>query len=237
MFTTDFSLAPRQGQAQAVVLAEGRASAGRADGVTWRQRLRDGSIAFELLTVSSADEADAIAASHPGRTVVLVAEERGYTNGVWRAEGAVPMAHNEHFHPTSSEAKTGRTPPRVADGVARPLGPVRPARPRRWTIFDTGSMFLGATRYRHPIAWAVTGRYWGAMTAKMARMSGSVWHGVYWQFPWTLGTLATYRTRDDMLRFARMPEHRHLMRWIVQDTANANAGFIRLYATREELAR
>ncbi|GGA65807.1 hypothetical protein GCM10011490_15570 [Pseudoclavibacter endophyticus] len=237
MYTTDFSVVPAQGQAGAVVLAEGRSSAGRADGVTWRRRLRDGSIAFELLTVATAEQAEAIARSHPARTVVLVAEERGYTNGIWRAEGAEPMAHNEHFHPTSSETRESRTPPRIAAAVRRPRGEAKPSRPRRWTIFDTGSMFLGATRYRHPIAWLVTNRYWWTMTAKMARMSGSVWHGVYWEPPWTLGTLATYRTRDDMLRFARMPEHRHLMQWIVQDTVNANAGFIRLYATREELAR
>src|SRR5690606_37027655 len=114
----------------------------------------------------------------------LLAEERGYTNGVWRAEQQFPMAHNERFHPTASEQRAGRTPPRIADRPRRPRRRAHPMPARRWTIFDTGSMFLGATRYRQPIAWMVTGRYWGPMVRKMRRMAGSVWHGVYWQFPW-----------------------------------------------------
>lgn len=237
MFTTDFSKTPIQGHAEAIVLAEGRSSAGRRDGVTWRSRKRDGSIPFEVLTVDTVEHAEAIAASHAARTVVLIAEARGYTNGVWRAEQQFPMAHNEHFHQTSSEERAGRTPPRIADGIRKPRRRAQSAAPRRWTIFDTGSMFLGATRYRQPFAWAITGRYWGSMVGKMMRMSGSVWHGIYWEWPWTLGTLANYRTRDDMLRFARMPEHRHLMQWIVSGTVHGNGGFIRLYATREELER
>lgn len=245
MFTTDFSRAPIQGRAGAVVLAEGRAAGARREhGVTWRRRLRDGRIRFELLTVDTIEHADAIAAAHAsagrGRALVLEAEPRGYSNGVWRAEQQTPMAHNEHFHPTSSEQREGRTPPRIAGPMRRPRGASgadRAAAPRAWTVFDTGSMFLGATRYRHPIAWLVTTRHWWTMVAKMHRMSGTVWHDVYWQWPFTLGTLANYRTRDDMLRFARMPEHRHLMQWIVRDTRNGNGGFIRIFSTRDELAR
>lgn len=245
MFTTDFSRAPLQGRAGAVVLAEGRASGARArDGVTWRRRLRDARIRFELLTVETVEQADAIARAHEsaglGRALVLVAEPRGYTNGVWRAEEQAPMAHNERFHPVSSEERAGETPPRIGGRIRRPRarsGGDRASRPRTATVFDTGSMFLGATRYRHPLAWLVTSRYWFTMVDKMHRMSGTVWHGVYWQLPWTLGTLATYRTRDDMLRFARMPEHRHLMQWIVRDTRNGNGGFIRIYSSRTELER
>lgn len=236
MFTTDFSRAPVQGRGAAVVLVEGRSSARRRDGVMWRTRVRDGSIRAELLVLDDVAAAERVAAEHPGRSRVLIAEERGYSNGVWRAEEQTPMAHNERFHPVADEAAAGREPPLVAGG-RRPANDPKPPGPRRWTLFDSESLFLGATRYRHPIAWAVTNRYWWRMVARMRRMPGSVWHGVYWEWPFTLGTIASFRTRDDLMRFARLPEHRHLMQWVVRDTTNATAGFIRLYASPRELER
>ncbi|MDI6944858.1 GNAT family N-acetyltransferase [Microbacterium barkeri] len=236
MFTEDFSRAPVQGRAAALVIAEGRCAAGRRDGVTWRRRLRDGSIRAELVLFSSVAAAEAAARAHRGRVRLLVAEPRGYTNGVWRAEDG-GMAHNERFHPVSTELRDGREPPEIAGPVRRPRRERRRPEPRRWTIFDGESMFLGATRYRHPLAWLATNRHWWPMVAKMHRMPGTVWHGVYAEWPFTLGTLATYRTRDDMMRFARMPEHRHLMQWIVRDTVNATGGFIRIFSSHGELAR
>ncbi|MFT4219755.1 MAG: GNAT family N-acetyltransferase [Microbacterium sp.] len=236
MFTTDFSRAPIQGQAAALVLAEGRLAAGKRDGVTWRRRVRDGSIRAELVLFDAVDAARAAAEAHGGRARVLIAEERGYTNGVWRAEDHT-MAYNERFHPVATELRDGREPPRVAEPLRKPRRDRRKPPPRRWTIFDSESMFLGATRYRHPVAWVVTNRHWWQMVRKMNRMPGTVWHGVYWQWPFTLGTLATYRSRDDMMRFARMPEHVHLMRWIVRDTVNATAGFIRVYSSPDEFRR
>ncbi|MGW9111618.1 N-acetyltransferase family protein [Microbacterium sp. NPDC055683] len=234
MFTTDFTRAPVQGRAAALLLVEGRSEA--RDGVLWRRRVRDGSIRAELVLFDTAEAARAAAAAHPARSRLLVAEERGYTNGVWRAEDR-SMAHNERFHPTSTEERAHREPPPVGGPVKRPRRDSAPVPPRRWTLFDSESMFLGATRYRHPIAWIATNRHWWQMVRKMRRMPGSVWHGVYAQWPFTLGTLATYRTRDDMMRFARMPEHRHLMQWIVRDTVNATGGFIRIFSSPAELAR
>lgn len=236
MYTTDFSRAPLQGRAAALLLAEGRCAARRRDGVIWRRSVRDGTIRAEVVLFDSVDAAQRAADAHPRRVRLLMAEERGYANGVWRAEDR-SMAHNERFHPVSTELRDDRRPPRVDGALRRPRRDRRPPAPRRWTIFDSESMFLGATRYRHPLAWAVTNRHWWQMVRKMRRMPGSVWHGVYWQWPFTLGTLATYRSRDDMMRFARMPEHVHLMRWIVRDTRNATAGFIRVYSSPGELRR
>ncbi|MFD0994389.1 GNAT superfamily N-acetyltransferase [Pseudoclavibacter chungangensis] len=237
MFSTDFSRCPPPGQGEAVVIVEGRSVARRRDGVVWRRRVRDGTIHAEVLVFDDVDAARRVADEHPSRVRLLEAEARGYTNGVWRTEEPHAMANNEHFAPTSSEERAGRTPPEIAGRMRRPTSPGDRPGPRRWTIFDSESMFLGATRYRHPIAWAVVGRHWPRMVAKMRRMSGSVWIGTYWQWPFTLGTMATYRTRDDMLKFARLPEHRHLMQWIVRGTANATGGYIRLYASRAELDR
>ena len=237
MFTTDFSKAPIQGRAEALVIVEGR-SADR-EGVIWRQRFSDRRVAGELLLFGSVERAREVAAGHDGRTKLLLAESRGYSNGIWRADPEPPpgeMAHNPHFASVSKERAEGRTPPRVDEPTRKPKKLTTPVPPPSHTIFDTASMFVGATRYTSPLAWAVTGRIWGQMTGKMRRMPDYCWHGIYWEAPWTLGTLANFSTRDALLRFARMPEHRHLMQWIVKDTKNANAGFIRLFASEEELA-
>ncbi|PPG33294.1 hypothetical protein [Pseudoclavibacter sp. RFBB5] len=237
MFTTDFSKAPIQGRAEALVIVEGRSA--EHDGVIWRQRFRDRRVVGELLLFESIEQAREVAASHRGRTKLLLAEARGYSNGIWRADPEPPpgeMAHNPHFAPVTKEWEQGRTPPLVAEPTRKPKKLTTPIPPPSHTIFDTASMFVGATRYTTPFAWAVTGRIWGQMTGKMRRMPDYCWHGIYWEAPWTLGTLASFSTRDALIRFARMPEHRHLMQWIVKDTKNADAGFIRLFASEEELA-
>ncbi|WP_394255359.1 hypothetical protein [Pseudoclavibacter helvolus] len=237
MFTTDFSKAPVQGRAEALVIVEGRGA--DREGVIWRQRFTDRRVSGELLLFESVERAREVAAGHDGRTKLLLAETRGYSNGIWRADPEPPpgeMAHNPHFASVSKERAEGRMPPRVDEPTRKPRKLTTPVPPPSHTIFDTASMFVGATRYTSPLAWAVTGRVWGQMTGKMRRMPDYCWHGIYWEAPWTLGTLANFSTRDALLRFARMPEHRHLMQWIVKDTRNANAGFIRLFAIEEELA-
>ncbi|WP_223148426.1 hypothetical protein, partial [Actinotalea sp. JY-7885] len=107
----------------------------------------------------------------------------------------------------------------------RPLPP--PAAPR--SPVDAGAMFVGATRYRGPHSWAVLSREWYPMVAAMRRLRGYVWHGVYWEPPFTLGTLAFFATRDDLLAFARLPQHRRLMRWITRDRRHGTAGYIRIH--------
>ncbi|VXC31537.1 hypothetical protein [Pseudoclavibacter sp. 8L] len=237
MYTTDFSKAPIQGRAEALVIVEGRSA--EREGVIWRRRLRDRRVTGELLLFASVERAREVAARHDGRTKLLLAETRGYSNGIWRADPEPPpgeMAHNPHFAPVAKERAEGRTPPLVAEPTRKPKRLTTPIPPPSHTIFDTASMFVGATRYTTPLAWAVTSRIWGRMTGKMRRMPDYCWHGIYWEAPWTLGTLANFSTRDALIRFARMPEHRHLMQWIVKDTKNADAGFIRLFASEEELA-
>lgn len=300
MRTTDFSRAPRQARAAAMVVAEAaeladapdapdvpdartsggsgtsgtsgtsgasadvrraarswarraRRTSATVDGAVWQTayRLRGpeqvrGVVAYLETAAQALALAEALAADGRGATVrtrVLVAEESGYSNGVWRAEGPT-MAHVERFTPVTREVERGVEPPLVADprvtargassrrgGRAgrRPRGPVRaPGSP-----VDAHAMFIGATRYRGLRSWLVLSREWFPMVAKMRRMHGYLWHAVYWEAPFTLGTLAFFETRDDLLVFARLPEHRRLMQWITRGTRNGTGGYIRLHVAPE----
>ena len=91
------------------------------------------------------------------------------------------------------------------------------------------AMFVGATRYSGPFAMLTTMVRWRPMVRDMKRMRGYRWHTIYWQFPFTLGTIAFFEDRDAMLRFARSRHHRWFMDWVVDGDKNASAGFIRLY--------
>jgi hypothetical protein len=98
------------------------------------------------------------------------------------------------------------------------------------TQAQAGAMFIGATRYRSPLAILRLLPVWFRMVRDLRRMSGYRWHKVYWEFPFTLGTIAFFADRDAMLRFARSRYHRRLMMWVTDGTRNATGGFIRLYA-------
>ena len=90
-------------------------------------------------------------------------------------------------------------------------------------------MFVGATRYAG--LWSIVShtRSFLRMSRDMKRMKGYRWHKVYWEFPFTLGTIAFFADRDAMLKFARTRTHRDLMCWVTDGTRNATGGFIRLY--------
>ena len=91
------------------------------------------------------------------------------------------------------------------------------------------AMFVGATRYRGPLSILMLSFTWYRMLADLRRMRGYCWHKVYWEFPFTLGTLAFFTDRDAMLRFARSRYHRKLMIWVTDGTRHATGGYIRLY--------
>lgn len=96
------------------------------------------------------------------------------------------------------------------------------------------AMFVGATRYRGPHSILIQGRTWFRMVRQMRRLPGYCWHTVYWRWPFTLGTIAFFRDRDALLKFARTKHHRDLMCWISDHgTRHATAGFIRLYHAEE----
>ncbi|WP_010146249.1 monooxygenase family protein [Serinicoccus profundi] len=92
-----------------------------------------------------------------------------------------------------------------------------------------GAVFVGATRYASPAAWLRLAPRWRAMVDQMKRMPGYVHHQVYYDPPFTLGTVGYFATREDLLRFARSGVHRELMQWVTDGTNNATGGYIRVY--------
>ena len=102
-------------------------------------------------------------------------------------------------------------------------GPPADAAPSR-----AEAVFVGATRYTGPLAWLRLAPQWFAMVKEMRRMRGYLHHRVYYEPPFTLGTLGFFQTRDDLMRFARSGTHRHLMGWVL-DEDNATGGYIRVY--------
>ena len=272
MRSTDFSLAPLQGRAQAMVVVERRfdtaADARRArrtrlelathfadsPGFLWQKSYRRSPRTLGIASYfSTRDQLDHALVTAPARLEpwlrlggahptgrVLEAEPSGYTNGIWRAEDG-RMGHIERFTPTSVEAARETEPPRVdAASTERPTGH-GPTRPRRSTrdsrpIADARAMFVGATKYTGPAALIALARIYYPMIARMVTMRGYVWFTTYYKFPFTLGTLAFFERRDDLLAFARMPGHRHLMQWITKDTRNGTAGYIRLHVAPETAA-
>ena len=94
---------------------------------------------------------------------------------------------------------------------------------------QAAAMFLGATRYRGPLAMLALAPVYLRMVRDLKRMRGYCWHKIYWEFPFTLGTLAFFTNTDAMLRFARSRHHRRLMVWVTDGTKHATGGYIRLY--------
>lgn len=101
---------------------------------------------------------------------------------------------------------------------------------------DPGAVFVGATRYTSPGAWLRLAPRWRSMVAQMRRMPGYLHHQVYYDPPFTLGTIGYFATREDLLRFARSGVHRELMQWVVDGTDNATGGYIRVYRSEEDHA-
>jgi hypothetical protein len=278
MRSTDFSLAPPQGRAGAMIVVERRfaramdaqrARGARRDlaahladspGFLWQKSYarspRTLGVAAYFGERHQLDRALAAAPADlrpwlqldgerpTGR--ILEAEASGYTNGVWRAEDG-EMGHIDRFTPTSVEAGRGAEPPRVAaastDRPARSATKPRPQKrdpartpkrtPKRETrpIADAHAMFVGATKYTGPSALIALSRIYYPMIARMVTLRGYVWFTTYYEFPFTLGTLAFFERRDDLLAFARLPAHRRLMQWITKDTRNGTGGYIRLHTS------
>ncbi|WP_101652091.1 hypothetical protein [Brevibacterium ihuae] len=97
------------------------------------------------------------------------------------------------------------------------------------------SIFLGCNRYRSPLAMLGQLRRWPALARALRRAPGYRWHRSYYEFPDRIGLVVAFATRDDLMRFARTPEHRTIMHWLVGDgdSSPARGGFIRILAAEE----
>lgn len=101
-------------------------------------------------------------------------------------------------------------------------------------VAQSGAMFTGATRYNGLRAWITLSWTWRKLVKRMKQMPGYCWHTVYWERPFTLGTIAYFETREDLLTIARSPEHRKLMQWITDGRKNATGGYIRLFTAEPD---
>ena len=93
---------------------------------------------------------------------------------------------------------------------------------------QAGAQFVGGTKFTGPRAFIGLARRWFPMVRRMKRSRGYRGHKIWYTFPFTIGTIAFFETRDDLLAFARTPEHARIMRWVMRP-GNAHGGFIRLF--------
>ena len=93
---------------------------------------------------------------------------------------------------------------------------------------QAGAQFVGGTQFTGLGAFIGLARRWFPLVRRMKRSPGYRGHRVWYTFPFTIGTIAFFETRDDLLQFARTPEHSQIMRWVMRP-GNARGGFIRLF--------
>jgi hypothetical protein len=95
-------------------------------------------------------------------------------------------------------------------------------------IGQAAAQFVGGTKFSGLGAFVELVRLWRPLVRRMKRAPGYRGHKVWYTFPWTFGTIAFFETRDDLLAFARTPEHARIMRWVMRPD-KARGGFIRLF--------
>ncbi|WP_453985797.1 hypothetical protein [Brevibacterium casei] len=100
---------------------------------------------------------------------------------------------------------------------------------------QAGAYFLGANRYRSPLHMLGQLRRWPPLAKALRRAPGYLWHRSYYEFPDRIGLFVAFATRDDLMRFARTPEHVTIMRWLIGDgeSSPARGGFIRILTADE----
>lgn len=90
------------------------------------------------------------------------------------------------------------------------------------------AQFVGGTKFTGLPAFIQLARRWFPLLRRMKRSPGYRGHQIWYAFPFTIGTIAFFESRDDLLAFARTPEHAEIMRWVMRP-GNAHGGFIRLF--------
>ena len=101
-------------------------------------------------------------------------------------------------------------------------------------IAQATAMFVGATSYKGIFSTLYLFRTWFKMVRAMQSWPGYCRHFIWYDFPFTLGTIAFFKNKDSMLQFARSKFHQELMIWVTDGDKNADGGFIRLYQAEED---
>lgn len=97
------------------------------------------------------------------------------------------------------------------------------------------AFFLGSNRYRNPLAMAGQLRRWPRVAKSLKQAPGYLWHRSYFEFPDRIGLMVAFTTYDDLIRYARTPEHVEIMKWLIGsgDSSPAKGGFIRILTAEE----
>ncbi len=95
--------------------------------------------------------------------------------------------------------------------------------------------FLGANRYRSPLAMLGQIRRWPKVARALRTAPGYLWHRSYFEVPDRIGLMVAFASQDDLMRYARTPEHREIMKWLVGsgERSPARGGFIRILRAEE----
>jgi heme-degrading monooxygenase HmoA len=94
---------------------------------------------------------------------------------------------------------------------------------------DCRSAFFGGTRYSGLRALLHVAVLWRGVARRMRSSPGYLGHFVWYRFPFTLGTVSLWDSREHMLAFARTAEHRAAAAWLLRPGA-AEGAFIRFLA-------
>jgi hypothetical protein len=90
-------------------------------------------------------------------------------------------------------------------------------------------VFFGGTRYTGVWALVRLALVWRRVARRMRASPGYLDHYVWFRFPATFGNFSVWDSREHMLAFARSPEHRAAIAWLVRP-GTARGAFIRFLA-------
>lgn len=94
-----------------------------------------------------------------------------------------------------------------------------------------GDVFYGGTHYSG--IWSIIrlGFLWIRFSRALRNAPGYLGHTVWYRFPYTIGTISFWETREDLLSFARSQAHVDAVRWVLRPGV-AKAAFIRFMTPR-----
>jgi hypothetical protein len=95
---------------------------------------------------------------------------------------------------------------------------------------QAGAAFFGGTRFSGPLALVRLAWHWRRIVRAMRRSPGYLDHVVWFRWPSTFGNLSLWRSQDELFAFARSPEHRDAVAWLVTP-GTADAAFIRFLSS------